>query len=64
MADVRSAMMVLRAAEDWSRVSMLITESSSVDHRLTPMLIKAMITRIESENMIELSGIGVPMVVT
>lgn len=28
------------------------------------MLIKAMITRIERENMIELSGIGVPMVVT
>ena len=28
------------------------------------MLINAMITRIESENMIELSGIGVPMVVT
>jgi hypothetical protein len=28
------------------------------------MLINAMITRIERENMIELSGIGVPMVVT
>lgn len=28
------------------------------------MLIKAMITRIESENMIEFRGIGVPIVVT
>jgi hypothetical protein len=28
------------------------------------MLIRAMMTRIERENMIELSGIGVPMVVT
>jgi hypothetical protein len=28
------------------------------------MLIKAMITRIESENMIEFSGMGVPIVVT
>jgi hypothetical protein len=31
---------------------------------LTPMLINAMITRIERENMIELSGIGVPIVLT
>jgi hypothetical protein len=28
------------------------------------MLIKAMMTRIDRENMIELSGIGVPIVVT
>ena len=28
---------------------------------LTPMLIKAMMTRIERENMIELSGMGVPI---
>ena len=31
---------------------------------LTPMLIKAMMTRIDRENMIELSGMGVPIVVT
>lgn len=31
---------------------------------LTPMLINAMMTRIERENMIELSGMGVPIVVT
>lgn len=34
------------------------------ERELTPMLIRAMMTRIERENMIELSGIGVPMVVT
>lgn len=34
------------------------------ESKLTPMLIKAMMTRIERENMIELSGMGVPMVVT
>jgi hypothetical protein len=41
-----------------------MAEPGSVEHELTPMLIKAIITRIERENMIELSGIGVPMVVT
>jgi hypothetical protein len=31
---------------------------------LTPMLINAIMTRMERENMIELRGIGVPIVVT
>jgi hypothetical protein len=31
---------------------------------LTPMLIKAMMTRIDRENMIEFRGMGVPIVVT
>ena len=31
---------------------------------LTPMLIRAMMTRIDRENMIEFRGMGVPIVVT
>lgn len=41
-----------------------IQRQGGVDHKLTPILIRAMITRIERENMIELRGMGVPMVVT
>lgn len=42
----------------------LIWRQGGADSKLTPMLIKAIIIRIERENMIELSGMGVPMVVT
>ena len=42
----------------------MVTWPRKIKLRLTPMLIKAMMTRMESENMIEFSGIGVPMVVT
>lgn len=42
----------------------MILRLDGYERELTPMLIRAMMTRIERENMIELSGIGVPMVVT
>ena len=42
----------------------LIWRRGRADRKLTPMLIKAMMTRIDKENMIELSGMGVPIVVT
>ena len=42
----------------------MVTWPRKIKLRLTPMLIKAMMTRIDRENMIELSGIGVPIVVT
>jgi len=35
-----------------------------IKQSLTPMLIKAIMIRIDRENMIELSGMGVPIVVT
>jgi hypothetical protein len=38
--------------------------TDNVELRLTPILIKAMMTSMERENMIEFSGMGVPMVVT
>lgn len=42
----------------------ILNAQGDVELGLTPMLIKAIMTRIESENMIEFSGIGVPIVVT
>ena len=42
----------------------MILRLDGYERELTPILIRAMMTRIERENMIELSGIGVPMVVT
>ena len=59
-------MIVFRAAEDWIGS---VSDGVQVVVRnrcwgLTPMLIKAMMTRIESENMMELRGMGVPRFVT
>lgn len=42
----------------------VLSWSCGIDAGLTPMLIKAMMTRIERENMIELRGMGVPRFVT
>jgi len=58
-------MMVLSAAEDCIESRQSWKEDLGEEQLvLTPMLINAMITRMDRENMIEFSGMGVPMVVT
>lgn len=57
--------MVFRAAEDCGLpLVAVVIWLCDVKLKLTPMLIKAIMTRIDRENMIELSGMGVPRFVT